>query len=205
MSDSAGKTAHASPTRHLVLASGSPRRRDLLAGLGLRPEVRPVDIDESPRPGEHAATYVARLAREKAVERAAPGELVLAADTVVALDGQLLGKPKDRDDARRMLRQLSGRGHEVLTGVAVFDPAADRLEVEVVSTTVFFNGLGAGEIDWYVDGGEPMDKAGAYGIQGQAAVFIDRLDGNYSNVVGLPLPTVYRLLKNAGFEVLQPR
>ncbi|MEM1178062.1 MAG: Maf family protein [Acidobacteriota bacterium] len=184
-------------TPRLILASGSPRRRDLLAGLGLHPDVRPVDIDESPRPGEDATTYVSRLAREKARERAEPGELILAADTVVALDGQLLGKPSDRDDAKRMLRSLSGRGHHVLTGVAVYEPAADRLEVEVVSTAVHFNALSDDEIEWYVDGGEPMDKAGAYGIQGQAAIFIERLEGNYSNVVGLPLPTVYRLLGGA--------
>ncbi|MEM8993793.1 MAG: Maf family protein [Acidobacteriota bacterium] len=183
--------------KRLILASGSPRRRELLAGLGLHPEVRPVDIDESPRPGEDASTYVARLAEEKARERAEPGELILAADTVVALDGELLGKPTDPDEARSMLRRLSGRAHDVLTGVALYDPAADRVEVEVVSTAVHFNPLGDREIDWYVNGGEPMDKAGAYGIQGQAAVFIERLEGNYSNVVGLPLPTVYRLLGGA--------
>ncbi|MEO1085892.1 MAG: Maf family protein, partial [Acidobacteriota bacterium] len=146
--------------KRLILASGSPRRRELLAGLGIHPEVRPVDIDESPHPGEDASTYVARLAEEKARERAEPGELILAADTVVAVDGELLGKPADADDARRMLRRLSGRGHEVLTGVALYDPAADRIEVEVVSTAVYFNPLADREIDWYVNGGEPMDKAG---------------------------------------------
>lgn len=186
----------------LILASGSPRRRELLAGLGLKPEVRPVDIDETPRPGEDAETYVGRLAEEKARERAEPGELILAADTVVAIDGELLGKPEDPEDARRMLRRLSGRAHNVLTGVAVFDPASDRLQLEVVTTAVVFNPLSEEEIHWYVQGGEPMDKAGAYGIQGQAALFIERLDGNYSNVVGLPLPAVYRLLQSAGVEVL---
>ena len=192
-------------SKRLILASGSPRRRELLAGLGLHLEVRPVDIDESPRPGEDAKTYVGRLAEEKAREQAEPGELILAADTVVAIDGELLGKPASKDDACRMLRRLSGRAHDVLTGVAVFDPADDRLELEVVSTAVVFNELTSAEIDWYVEGGEPMDKAGAYGIQGQAALFIERLDGNYSNVVGLPLPAVYRLLRSMGVRILEPR
>ena len=189
--------------RVLVLASGSPRRRQLLRGLGLDPRVRPVDIDETPEPGEQAVAYVLRLAAAKARARAAQDgddggrELILAADTVVAVDGDLLGKPADARGARDMLRRLSGRGHQVSTGVAVLDPGADRL-----LTAVVFAELSDREIAWYVASGEPMDKAGAYAVQGLAALFVERLEGNYSNVVGLPLPAVYRLLHRHGFSVV---
>lgn len=184
--------------RPLTLASGSPRRRELLRGLGLDIVVRPVDIDESPFDGEKADVYVERLARAKARAQGTPGELILAADTVVAVDGDLLGKPRDEDEAKAMLRRLSGRAHEVLTGVALWDPATDETLCEVVSTRVVFNDMSDAEIAWYVSTGEPMDKAGAYAVQGLAAVFVEGLDGNYSNVVGLPLPTVYRLLQRFG-------
>ncbi|MEM6792817.1 MAG: Maf family protein [Acidobacteriota bacterium] len=187
----------------LVLASGSPRRRDLLAGLGLQPVIRPVDLDETPLEGESAEVYVDRLARAKARARATPGELVLAADTVVAIDGALLGKPRDRADAKDMLRRLSGRSHEVLTGVAVWDSVTEELAAEVASTRVVFKTLEEREIEWYVASGEPMDKAGAYAVQGLAAIFVERLEGTYSNVVGLPLPTVYRLLSARGFDLVQ--
>lgn len=189
-------------SRPLILASGSPRRRDLLRGLGLDIVVRPVDIDESPFPDEKAEPYVRRLAESKARAQGEPGELILAADTVVAVDGDLLGKPQDEAEARSMLGRLSGRSHEVLTGVALWQPADDRLETEVVSTEVFFHPMSESEIAWYVSTGEPMDKAGAYAVQGLAAVFVERLDGNYSNVVGLPLPTVYRLLQAFGHAAL---
>lgn len=191
------------PTRpQLILASGSPRRRELLAGLGVEPTVRPVDIDESPRDGESAAGYVLRLAEEKARAQAEPGELILAADTVVTLDGDLLGKPEDEDDAKAMLRRLSGRTHQVLTGVAVFDPANDTLDTEAVATDVTFGRLTGADVDWYVASGEPMDKAGAYAIQGLGALFVERITGNYSNVVGLPLPTVRLLLGRMGFDLV---
>lgn len=190
------------PSRPLTLASGSPRRRELLRGLGLDIVVRPVDIDESPLDGEKADVYVRRLARAKARAQGAPGELILAADTVVAVDGDLLGKPEDAADAQAMLRRLSGRAHEVLTGVAVWEPGTDTLVDEVVTTRVVFNAMSEEEIAWYVATGEPMDKAGAYAVQGLAAVFVERLDGNYSNVVGLPLPTVYVLLRRFGFAGL---
>ena len=201
-------------TPRLVLASGSPRRREMLENLGVEFLARPVDIDESPREGELAEPYVLRLARAKA--RAALGEtggereIVLAADTIVALDGELLGKPRDPADARRMLERLSGRAHEVLTGVAVAAyPEASRAgavvtnsgRVEVERTRVRFAELSAAEIEWYVDSGEPLDKAGAYAVQGLGALFVDRLEGNYSNVVGLPLPLTYRLLAEAGFSL----
>jgi len=184
----------------LVLASGSPRRRRMLRGLGVEFEVRPADVDETPHPGEAAPEYVARLADEKAAAVAAGldgSDVVLAADTVVAIDGELLGKPEDRDEARRMLARLSGRDHEVLTGVAVHGGTdrGSRLAA-LTRTRVWFAEMTPEEIDWYVATGEPLDKAGAYG-----ALFVDRVEGNYSNVVGLPLPAVYRLLRRAGFSL----
>ncbi len=194
----------------LVLASASPRRRELLSGLGLDFEVRPTDVDETVLAGESPAEHVQRLAEAKAVmaaEAAASssadgGELVLAADTVVVVDGEILGKPRDDADARRMLERLSGHGHEVLTGVAVRGPAGEPLLAAVEATRVRFAELTAEEIDWYVASGEPMDKAGAYAVQGLGALFVEAVDGNYSNVVGLPLPVVYRLLRRAGYPVL---
>lgn len=191
---------------HLVLASGSPRRREILEHLGFRFEIRPADIDESPLPGEVACEYVLRLARSKAAasarsDRARPGEMVLAADTIVVLDGDLLGKPADGADARQMLLRLAGCHHEVLTGVALQD-LSRHVQVSAVETTkVFFSPMSEEEIAAYVEGGEPMDKAGAYAIQGMGGVFVDRVEGNYSNVVGLPLPMTYRLLARAGFPV----
>lgn len=198
-----------SPGWRLVLASSSPRRRELLAGLGLEFAMRSVEIDESPQPGEAPDDYVIRLAREKAAaaaQNATPGELVLAADTIVALGGELLGKPVDDADARRMLHILAGRSHQVLTGVAL-DTSEGPTRVAVRSTDlcrtrVTFAPLSNEEIDWYVATGEPRDKAGAYAVQGLGGLFVERLDGNYSNVVGLPLPTTYRLLRRVGFAVL---
>lgn len=191
----------------LVLASGSPRRRELLTGLGLDPVVRPVDVDESPLPGEAPEAYVQRLAEDKALARGEPGEVVLAADTVVALPAEgepgarLLGKPEDEADARRMLRRLEGRRHEVHTGVAVWDPGADQRRIDVATSGVRFAPLTEGEISWYAATGEPLDKAGAYAIQGLGALFVEELQGNYSNVVGLPLPLVYRLFRELGWDL----
>ncbi len=191
-------------TARLVLASGSPRRREMLDNLGVEFAVRPVDVDESPLDGESPEPYVLRLARAKALA-GAPNEreIVLAADTIVALDGDLLGKPRDAADAGRMLERLSGRGHEVLTGVAVAGAPDGRaaLRAEVERTRVRFAELSPAEIEWYVRSGEPLDKAGAYAIQGLGALFVTRLEGNYSNVVGLPLPLTYRLLTEAGFNL----
>lgn len=184
----------------LVLASSSPRRRDLLGGLGLRFEVRPVDLDETPRPGEPPLDYVARLAREKAAARLHPGELVLAADTVVVLDGELLGKPADAADARRMLARLAGRTHTVHTGVELAEPG--RRAGAVATTEVRLAELSADTVDWYVGTGEPLDKAGSYAAQGLGALFVEHLDGNYTNVVGLPLPTVHRLFAELGHDLL---
>lgn len=188
-------------TPELVLASGSPRRRELLAGLGLDFLVRPVDLDETPLPGELPEPYVLRLARAKATHRGEPGEVVLAADTVVALDDALLGKPDHEEDARGMLRRLSGREHRVFTGVAVWDPAQELLETGVEVTRVRFADLDRDEIAWYAASGEPLDRAGAYAIQGLAALFVEDIIGNYSNVVGLPLPLVYRLTRAVGVDL----
>lgn len=188
----------------LVLASASPRRRELLGGLGLRFAVRSADIDETPLLEEDPAAYVLRLAREKARAVARPGELVLAADTTVVVDGEILGKPLDGDDAFRMLRQLAGREHEVLTGIALAEPndgdggrAVARMDV----TRVRMARMTDEEIRWYVDTREPMDKAGAYGIQGLGSLFVEAVDGNYTNVVGLPVPAVYKLFAEMGYDL----
>jgi septum formation protein len=189
------------PTPRLVLASQSPRRRELLAQLGISLEVRPANADESVLPREAPRTYVLRVAREKA--RAVAGEVVLAADTAVVLGDEVLGKPGDEADARRMLRALSGTVHEVLTAVCVRRAApGPALELDaVVATAVRFARLSDGEIDWYVATGEPLDKAGAYAIQGAGGAFVLSVEGSVSNVVGLPLAETADLLRRAGFPL----
>ena len=185
----------------LVLASQSPRRRELLGQLGLALEVRPAHADESVSPGEAPRDYVLRVAREKA--RAVPGELVLAADTAVVLGDEVLGKPEGPEDARRMLRALSGTAHEVLTAVVlrrVSPPPALELDA-VVATRVRFAPLSPAEIDWYVATGEPLDKAGAYAIQGAGGAFVLAVEGSVSNVVGLPLAETAALLRGAGYPL----
>lgn len=205
----------------LVLASGSPRRRELLALAGLLFETTRVDLDETPYPGETPAAYVERLAWEKAraalsdlsaspslseqppgLARAARGALselstvVLAADTTVALDGEIFGKPLDAADARAMLRRLSGREHEVLTGLCVLGPERDVRRVVV--SRVRFTRLSDEAIAWYVADGEPLDKAGAYGYQGKGALWVDGIVGSASNIVGLPLAETMAALVEAG-------
>jgi len=185
----------------LVLASQSPRRRELLVQIGIPLEVRPAHADESILPGETPHRYVLRVAREKA--RAVAGEIVLGADTAVVLGAEVLGKPRDGEDARRMLRALSGTVHEVLTGVCVrrSEPA---LELDaVVATKVRFARLSPGEIDWYIATGEPLDKAGAYAIQGSGGAFVLSVEGSVSNVVGLPLAETADLLRRAGFPLFR--
>ena len=189
----------------LVLASASPRRAELLRTAGFSFDVRPADVDETPRPAEAPATYALRVARDKV--RAAAGRnpgprtpepefdadvWILAADTVVVVDGHMLGKPADHSDARRMLSLLSGVVHEVMTAVVVRHREVETSEV--VSTRVRFAALSPAEIDWYVASGEPDGKAGAYAIQGLGSRFVDRIEGSWSNVVGLPVATVYRML-----------
>jgi septum formation protein len=190
-------------THILYLASQSPRRRELLAQIGVAHAVLKIDIDESQRAGEAADVYVQRLAREKATAgwrhveaRGLPPLPVLGADTSVVLDGVILGKPIDADDARAMLRRLSGRAHEVLTGVAVCGPLGTQ--VTMSRTQVWFRALSAADIDQYWSTGEPRDKAGSYGIQGRAAIFVERIAGSYTGVVGLPLFETAALLRPYG-------
>ncbi|MGA0268701.1 MAG: Maf family protein [Ilumatobacteraceae bacterium] len=182
----------------LVLASGSPRRKSLLSDLDVDFIVVPADVDESSLVGEDAKTYVARVATLKAqtVRESYPNAVVLAADTTVDRDGEILAKPVDAADAASMLRSLSGREHFTHTAVCVAH--GDLVDTVVVSTAVTFRCLGTEEIDWYVRTGEPLDKAGAYGIQGRAAAFVSSISGSASNVVGLPLAETIGLLRKAG-------
>jgi septum formation protein len=185
----------------LILASASPRRAELLRAAGIPFDLDPADVDERVHANEPADAYVRRVAEEKAraVRARRDDRLVLAADTTVVADRQILGKPEDAVDARRMLRLLSGRSHEVITGVTVAGPGDARLETRVATTTVEFAPLSPEDIDWYVATGEPMDKAGAYAIQGFASRFVTSIQGSYSNVVGLPIALVYEMLKDRGW------
>ena len=216
-----------------MLASSSPRRRDLLARLGLEPEIRRADVDEAPLDGEAPDVLVLRLARAKAAasarprgdvigiggndpgnagepggagerdaEAAAHDEVVLAADTIVALHGAALGKPRDADDAAAMLRRLSGHTHQVMTGIAVRH--GERELTDLVTTDVTFRELTDGEVAWYLATGEPTDKAGAYALQGAGAVLVDRVDGSDTNVIGLPLAQTVVLLRACGLDLLTP-
>jgi septum formation protein len=178
----------------LVLASRSPRRQEILSNAGIPFTVRPAGIDETALPGEDPRGHVLRLAREKAYAvDAHDGEVVLGADTVVVIDGEILGKPADALDASRMLERLAGREHEVMTGVCLRSALGIRNAAAV--TRVRFVPLSDGDIRAYVDSGEPMDKAGAYAIQGLAGKFIDRIEGCYFNVVGLPVALVWKMLR----------
>lgn len=178
----------------IVLASQSPRRSEILRQAGIPFVARPANVDETARLSESPEDYVQRVARDKAIAAgAAPGEIVLGADTVVVIDGAILGKPTDSADAARMLSLLAGREHQVLTGICL------RRGVEIIidcaRTRVWFKPLTREEIAEYVASGEPMDKAGAYAIQGLASKFVERIDGSYTNVVGLPIELVYRHLR----------
>ena len=186
----------------LILASASPRRRELLAGLGLRFTVATSDVEEKLGAGENVDAYVERLAREKAaaVSRRHPDGWVIAADTVVWLDGHILEKPLDRDDAVRMLETISGREHVVYTGTAVRNDARSWDRASVTATRVRMVAIPRDEIEWYVGTGEPMDKAGAYAVQGIGAMFIESIEGNYTNVVGLPLAPLLRMMREAGID-----
>jgi septum formation protein len=185
------------PAGKIILASRSPRRAELLSAAGISFEVLAADVDETPRPGEDPAAYVERLAIDKAraVLALRPGARVLGADTTVTIDGEILGKPSDAADATRMLRLLSGRPHLVHTGVALI--SARGIQSGVDTTRVWFDAMTDEDISWYVATGEPVDRAGAYAIQGFASRFIPRIDGSYSNVVGLPVAMVSSILKRA--------
>ena len=179
----------------IILASASPRRAEILRTVGWPFEVLPVDIDETRRAGENADDYVQRLAGEKGFAAAArnPASMIIAADTTVTIDDHILEKPMDGSDAARMLQLLNNRWHRVLTGVAIINPETSKTIVAHEETEVKFAAMSDEEIDWYVKTGEPMDKAGAYAIQGLGARFIDEVRGDFFNVVGLPIRLVYEM------------
>jgi septum formation protein len=191
----------------LILASASPRRQELLRSIGVSFSVEPADVDETERPGEAALPYVERVARAKADEIASrrgdlTGLAILAADTTVDVDGAILAKPVDDDDARRMLRRLAGRTHEVHTGVVC--RFAGGVEAMTVTTGVTFASLTDADVDWYLGLGQHRDKAGAYGMQGAAGWFVTALVGSPSNVIGLPLAQTVALLRACGLPVARP-
>jgi septum formation protein len=181
----------------LILASGSPRRRALLEEVGLVPDVCPTDIDETPLLGEDPSAYVERLALEKgAAISCGPDDVVVSADTIVTIDGQLLGKPTDDAHAAQMLRTLSGRTHQVMTGVAVRHGATTESFVE--TTVVRFGDLTEEDIAWYISTGEPTDKAGSYAMQGRGGLFVTSIEGSYDNVIGLPRHRLRQMLNGLG-------
>ncbi len=185
-------------TPRVILASASPRRRELLALVGIAHEVCPADIDESLLTGETPTGHSERLARSKAHTIAArePNAVVIAADTIVVLDGDILGKPRDQADAVAMLARLSGRAHEVFTAIAVARGGQTESAVEQVRVT--FRALTSHDVDMYVATGEPLDKAGAYGIQGYGATIVERVEGDYFSVMGLGLRRLVELLGRVG-------
>ena len=188
----------------LILASGSPRRKALLKDLGLRLKIVPADVREIPRPKEDPVLFSKRMAEDKAgiVSSLYPEQWVLGADTVVVLGEKILGKPKDSQEAKRFLRLLSGETHRVITGFCLKNRAMNHSHFQSVSTRVSFKSLSLEEIDWYVQTGEPLDKAGAYAIQGKGAFCVKKIRGSYTNVVGLPVTEVLKLLeKYAGFKL----
>jgi septum formation protein len=184
----------------LILASASPRRADLLREAGIDVEIQPANVDETVLAGDSPEGYVRRVAEAKAraICERAPSRHVLAADTAVVVDGQILGKPSGPEDAARMLALLSGRTHEVISGVCLMRDGRAVVETEVEVTVVEFAAMSPAEIAWYVASGESMDKAGGYGIQGLASRFVTRIEGSYSNVVGLPMAVVYGMCRKAG-------
>lgn len=181
----------------VILASSSPRRRELLTLIGLQHEVRPADVDETLLAGEIPGAYAERLARAKASAVARAGAVSIGSDTIVVVDGDVLGKPRDASEAAAMLRRLSGRSHTVMTAVAIVHDGG--IASDVVTVGVTFRALRDDEIGDYIRTGEPMDKAGSYGIQGYGATIVDAVDGDYFAVMGLPLNRLIRLLESAGF------
>ena len=188
--------------KRIVLASASPRRSELLESAGISFSVVPADIPEEPLQGESPTAHVLRLAEAKALAVAGTveGDIFIGADTVVVCDDEIMGKPVDAADARRMLTALSGKTHEVITGFAVYKREQDRLISDAVSTRVIFKPLTVGEIDAYIATGCPFDKAGAYAIQGGAAYMVRGIEGSYTNVVGLPLCEVVEVLRRLGVD-----
>lgn len=187
-------------SQELILASSSPRRRALLASLGLQFHVIPAELQEIPSPHEAAKDFVVRVAENKAllVGTRYPRAWVIGADTIVVVEGEILGKPRDREDAKRMLQRLADREHVVLTGYVLLNMAEGKKLRGVEETRVRINALEEREIEWYINTGEPFDKAGAYAIQGKGAFMVEWIEGSYTNVVGLPLCQLIRLFKDAG-------
>ena len=188
-----------------ILASSSPRRRELLTSIGIDFDVIPSDVPEEHQLGEAPEEYVARLSRDKANALAQEhrGRWVIAADTTVHLGEQLLEKPADAKDAERMLATIAGQTHVVYTGVTLQNVDGGYCDTRVAETEVRMLPLSAQEIEWYVASGEPLDKAGAYAAQGIGAVFIESIHGSYTNVVGLPLATLFQMLRRAGMDPLK--
>lgn len=184
----------------LILASSSPRRYELLKQLGLDFEVIPSEVEEDPLPGESPRDHVIRLAEAKALDvgKRFPGTWVIGADTIVYVDGILLGKPKTREEASKMLQLLSGKEHRVLTGISVRHLNRGKGESEAVETAVKVKSLTTDEMNWYISTGEPFDKAGGYGIQGIGSFMIESIKGSYTNVVGLPLCELMQMLVRLG-------
>jgi len=190
--------------KKLVLASASPRRKELLEQIGLKFVVDPSNHEETlgnDLPPERLV-MVLSLKKARAVARRHHDAIIIAADTIGVLNGRTIGKPKSAADARRILQKLSGRTHSVITGLTIIDSGSDRIITRTVETKVHFRKLTADEIDAYVKTGEPLDKAGAYGIQERGAVFVDRIEGDYFNVIGLPLCTLAETLRKFGVEVM---
>ena len=187
----------------IILASNSPRRKELLRQVGVSFTVDPADVDERPLPGERPEDYAVRVALDKARVAAARSKngVIIAADTIVVVDDTILGKPADRNDAERMLTVLSNRVHRVITGLAVIDAASGKTMTNSAVTSVWFRDLSQQEIQSYIAGGEPLDKAGAYGIQGKGALLVKQIEGCYFNVVGLPLSLLGELLRKFGISL----
>jgi septum formation protein len=186
----------------VILASNSPRRREILSQVGLKFGIVPADVDETVGTGENPQAYAVRVATEKArvvAERNRAG-VIIAADTIVVLDDVILGKPVDAGDAERMLSMLSGRKHQVITGLAILDAESGKMRTSTAVTSVWFRELAAAEIRRYVKTGEPLDKAGAYGIQERGALLVERIEGCYFNVVGLPVSLLAQMLRE--FDII---
>ncbi len=190
--------------RTIILASNSPRRKELLSSLGIPYVVDPADVDEQVRSGETPETYAVRVADDKArvTGQRSGGGIIIAADTIVVVDNAILGKPVSPEDAARMLTMLSGRMHQVMTGLAVLDAATEKCATRLSVTKVWFRKLSSKEIAAYIATKEPFDKAGAYGIQEKGALLVDRIEGCYFNVVGLPLSLLGEMLRDFGISLL---
>lgn len=188
----------------LILASASPRRKEILNTLGIAFQTIPADIDESPLQDEEASSYALRMAVQKAlaVAKTAESGIVVAADTIVVLDGKILGKPRDKEEAKKQLLALAGREHIVISGIGIVDKDNNRTLSGMEQTIVYFDTMTEDEIEAYIGTGEPLDKAGSYGIQGLGGMFIRRIEGDYFNVVGLPVHKLCCLLKELGFTVM---